>query len=108
MPAGVSRRAAVFMNRDGVARGALHERRRRVVSLSILTDAGKHAVLVDAALVLEGVGAHNRFMRLHGHARVLLDHVGRRRDVDRIYTGTQVRTTASRPFLAEVRRALQR
>ena len=77
MPAGVSRRAAVFMNRDGVARGALHERRRRVVSLSILdSDTGQHAVLVDAALVLEGVGAHNRFMRLHGHARVLLDHVG--------------------------------
>ena len=62
---------------------------------------------MDAGLVLEGVGAHNRFMRLDGHARVLLDHVRRRRDVDRIYTGTQVRTFTARPLRPEVRRALQ-
>ena len=87
MPAGVSRRAAVFMNRDGVARGALRERRRRVVSLSILdSDTGQHAVLVDAALVLEGVGADDGLVGLDGHARVLLDHVRRRRDVDGIYS----------------------
>ena len=107
MPAGVSRRAAVFMNRDGVARGALRQRRRRVVSLSILTDTEYDTILVDAALVLEGVGPHNSLVGLDGHARVLLDHVRRRRDVDRIYPSSEIRTFTARPLRAEVRRTFE-
>ena len=98
MPAGVSRRAAVFMNRDGVARGALF----RDVARTLV-----NAVLVDAGLVLEGVGPHNSLVGLDGHARVLLDHVARGRDVDGVDARPQVRTAAGRALRPEVRRAFQ-
>ena len=78
-----------------------------MVSSSILSDAGKHAVLVDAALVLEGVGADDGLVGLDGHARVLLDHVACWCYMYWIYTGTQVRTATGRPFLAEVRRSFE-
>ena len=62
---------------------------------------------MDAGLVLEGVGAHNRFMRLDGHARVLLDHVRRRRDVDGVDARPQVRTATGRTFLSKMRRSFE-
>ena len=41
-----------------------------------------HAVLMDAGLVLEGVGTDDRLVGLALHPRVLGHHLGRRRDVD--------------------------
>ena len=96
------------MNRDGVVSGALRQRRRRVVSLSILdSDTGQHAVLVDAALVLEGVGPDDGLVGLDGHARVLLDHVACWCYMYWIDARPQVRTATGRSFLAEVRRAFE-
>ena len=78
-----------------------------MVSLSILTDAGKHAVLVDAGLVLEGVGPHNSLVGLDGHARVLLDHVTCWCYVDRIYPSSEIRTTTTRALLSKMRRSFE-
>ena len=107
MPAGVSRRAAVFMNLDGIVSGALRQRRlfREVGRDS--ADTEYDTILVDAGLVLEGVGPHDGLVGLDGHARVLFHHIGRGCNMYRIDPSTQVRTTTTRPLRPEVRRALQ-
>ena len=77
--------------------------RHNLISLLVLD----HAVLVDAALVLEGVGPHNSLVGLDGHARVLLDHVARGRDVDGVDPSSEIRTATGRSLLSKMRRALQ-
>ena len=62
---------------------------------------------MDAGLVLEGVGPHNSLVGLDGHARVLLDHVGRRRDVDGVDARPQVRTATGRALLSKMRRSFE-
>ena len=62
---------------------------------------------MDAGLVLEGVRPHDGLVGLDGHARVLLDHVRRGRDVDRIYPSSEIRTATGRPLLSKMRRSFE-
>mmetsp|Transcript_9450 Transcript_9450/g.38649 ORF Transcript_9450/g.38649 Transcript_9450/m.38649 type:complete len:493 (-) Transcript_9450:531-2009(-) len=49
----------------------------------------EHAVLVNAGLVREGVGADDRLVRLNSHAGVLPHHLGARVDVHRVDAGVR-------------------
>ena len=51
-----------------------------LVGLAVL----EHAILMDAGLVREGVGAHDRLVRLHGETGDPRDQLRRRHDVRRI------------------------
>mmetsp|Transcript_11203 Transcript_11203/g.28731 ORF Transcript_11203/g.28731 Transcript_11203/m.28731 type:complete len:415 (+) Transcript_11203:471-1715(+) len=55
-------------------------RRHDLVRLAVL----QHAILVDARLVREGVGAHDRLVRLHRHSAVVRHHAADGRDVHRV------------------------
>ena len=77
--------------------------RHNLISLLVLD----HAVLVDAALVLEGVGPHDGLVGLDGHTSIFFHHIGRWSDVDRIYPSSEVRPFTTRALLSKMRRAFE-